>query len=194
MIWDSPDSCTNETANDQLEVENEIIPEISFHAMTGTDHPQTVRFIGQLRNKKVMLLVDGGSTHNFIDETIVSKFGLPVNCEKKFQVIVANREKINCVGQCLALTINIEGYPVTADFYILLVATCQLVLGVQWLETLGPLEMDYKKLTMSFTEDGVSHTFNGIKPTSIAALSEKELYGLQGVGFFYQIIPTASNV
>jgi len=79
MIWDSADSCTNETANDQLEVENEIIPEISFHAMIGTDHPQTVRVIGQLRNKKVMLLVDGGSTHNFIDEAIVSMFGLPVN-------------------------------------------------------------------------------------------------------------------
>jgi hypothetical protein len=74
------------------------------------------------------------------------------------------------------------------------VAACQLVLGVQWLETLGPVEMDYKKLTMSFTEDAVSHTFHGIKPTSIAALTEKKLYGLQGVGFFFQIIPTASNV
>jgi len=128
MIWDSPDSCINETANDQLEVENEIIPEISFYAITGTNHPQTVCVIGQLRNKKVMLLVDGGSTHNFIDEAIVSKFGLPVNREKKFQVMVANREKIDYVGQCWALTINIEGYPVTADFYILPVAACQLVL------------------------------------------------------------------
>jgi len=47
---------------------------------------------------------------------------------------------------------------------------------------------------MSFTEDGVSHTFHGIKPTSITALTEKKLYGLQGVGFFFQIIPTTSNV
>jgi hypothetical protein len=68
------------------------------------------------------------------------------------------------------------------------------VLGVQWLETLGPLEMDYKKLAMSFIEDGLSQTFHGIKPTSITTLTEKELYRLQGVGFFFQIIPTVSNV
>jgi len=103
-----------------------------------------MRVLGQLKNKKVILFIDGGSTHNFINEAIVSKLALPVKREKKFQVMVANREKIDCVGQCRALTINIEGYPIIIDFYILPVATCQLVLGVQWLQTLGPIEINYK--------------------------------------------------
>jgi hypothetical protein len=156
--------------------------------MTGTEHPQTMRVIGQLKNKKVMLLIDGGSTHNFIDEAIVSKMALPVNREKKFQVMVANKEKIDYVGQCRALTINTEGYPVIADLYILPVAACQLVLGVQWLQTLGPVEMDYKQLTMSFKEGDGSYIFRGIKPTSLTTLSDKELYGLHGVGLFFQIL------
>ena len=180
--------------HDLLEpVEEDVVPEISFHAMTGTEHPQTMRVIGQIKNKKVTLLIDGGSTHNFIDEAIVSKLALPVNREKKFQVMVANREKIDCVGQCRALTINIEGYPVLADFYILPVAACQLVLGVQWLQTLGPVEMDYKQLTMSFKEGDTSHIFHGIKPTSLTALSDKELYGLHGVGLFFQILSVGSS-
>ncbi|KAJ0113156.1 hypothetical protein Patl1_03571 [Pistacia atlantica] len=45
------------------------------------------------------MLIDGGSTHNFIDQAIVSKFGLPVIQDKKFQVMV---EKIECAGQCRA--------------------------------------------------------------------------------------------
>jgi hypothetical protein len=149
MIWDSPIIGSEDIVHDLLEpVEEEVIPEISFHAMTRTEHPQIMRVIGQLKNKKVMLLIDGGSTHNFIDKAIVSKLALPINREKKFQVMVANREKIDCVGECRALIINIEGYPVIVDFYILPVATCQLVLEVQWLQTLGPVEMDYKQLTM----------------------------------------------
>ena len=77
-----------------------------------------------------MVLIDGGSTHNFIDHAIVSKFGLPVIRDKKFEVMVANREKIECIGQCRGLTLTIQGYSVTADYYILPVAACQLVLGV----------------------------------------------------------------
>ena len=174
---------------------HEVIPEISFHAIVGTEHPQTIRVLGKLKNKNVMVLIDGGSTHNFIDHAIVSKFGLPVIRDKKFEVMVANREKIECTGQCRGLTLTIQGYSVTADYYILLVATCQLVLGVQWLETLGPIEMDYKQLTMNFKVEGTPQTFQGLRRTSIEALSDKESNGLQGTGLFFQIIPstTASN-
>ena len=73
-------------ANDQESVEQseilpaaaedqEAIPKISFHAITGTAHPQTLRVMGRLRSKEVMVLIDGGSTHNFIDQSIVHKYG-----------------------------------------------------------------------------------------------------------------------
>lgn len=78
----------------------------------------------------------------------MSQFELPLTRDKKFQVMVANSEKIACVGQCQAHTLTIQGYVVTADYYVLPIAACQLVLGVQWLETLGPIETDYKKLTV----------------------------------------------
>ena len=95
---------------DQLEPKPyDALPEISFHAIVGTKHPQTIRVLGKLKNKNVTVLIDGGSTHNFIDQAIVSKFGLPVIQDKKFQVMVANWEKTECVGQCWALTLTIQG-------------------------------------------------------------------------------------
>ena len=99
--------------------------------MAGTEHPQIIRVSGKLKNKEVIVLIDGGRTHNFIDQSIVSKFGLPVVRDKKLQVMVANREKIECIGQCQALTLIIQELPVTTDFYILPVTACQMVLGVQ---------------------------------------------------------------
>ena len=99
---------------------NDSLPKISFHAIVGTKHPQTIRVLGKLKNKNVTVLIDGGSTHNFIDQAIVSKFGLPVIQDKKFQVMVANWEKIECVGQCWALTLTIQG----------LSSCCSLLVGI----------------------------------------------------------------
>ena len=104
--------------------------------------------------------------------------------------MVANREKINCNGQCQALTLNIQGQTVTTDYYIFPVTACQLVLGVQWLETLGPIEMDFKRLTMSYKKHGGTYTLQGLKQADIGVLTNKEFHGLQGVGYFFQISPT----
>nr|TKS00522.1 hypothetical protein D5086_0000182490 [Populus alba] len=140
----------------------EAIPEISFHALARTNHPQTFRVIGKVGNKEVTVLIDGGSTHNFIDQAVVSKLALPVIRDKVFRVTVGNKEIIECTGRCMGLLLTIQGLPIRADFYVLPVAACQAVLGVQWLETLGPIETDYKQLSMSFCHAGKSHTILGL--------------------------------
>ncbi|KAL5787156.1 hypothetical protein ACOSP7_004105 [Xanthoceras sorbifolium] len=113
----------------------EAIPEISFHALAGTIHPQTFRVIGRIGNRELTVLIDRGSTHNFLDQMVVTIFGLPVIRDKVFQVTVGNKEIIECTGRCLGLSLTIQGFIVGADFYVLPVAACQAVLGVQWLET-----------------------------------------------------------
>lgn len=106
------------------------MPEISFHAISRSSRPQTIRVLGKLGNKTVTVLIDGGSTHNFIDQAIVTKYGLSVLQSKRFQVMIANRDQIECMGLCQAFTVHIQGTPITADFYVLPVVACQLVLGV----------------------------------------------------------------
>ena len=108
MIEDSPHPSIEDVEGVQLESKHhEAIPEISFHAIAGAEHLQTIRVFGKLKNKNVTVLKDDGSTHNFIDQAIVSKFGLPIIQDKKFQVMVANREKIECAGQTQALILTI---------------------------------------------------------------------------------------
>ena len=113
------------------------------------------------------MLIDGGITHNFIDQTIATMYMLPVNREKNFQVMVANGKKIECAGQCRALTITIQGHSITTNYYVLPVVACQLVLGVQWLKILGSIETNYKELTMTFKVGGDFHTFQGLRHPKI---------------------------
>jgi hypothetical protein len=68
--------------NPTLELEKEDLmevsyeeenPEISFHAITGSNHLNTMRLIGWVGNHKIIVLIDNESTHNFVDSSIGRK-------------------------------------------------------------------------------------------------------------------------
>jgi hypothetical protein len=42
-------------------------PTISCHALAGINTPQTLKIQGYIKKKKVTMLIDSGSTHNFIN-------------------------------------------------------------------------------------------------------------------------------
>jgi hypothetical protein len=44
----------------------EVEPVISLNALIGFSTPQTLNLIGHINHRKVIILVDSGSTHNFI--------------------------------------------------------------------------------------------------------------------------------
>jgi hypothetical protein len=44
----------------------ELTPTISCNALAGINTPQTLKIEGYIKNKKVIVLIDSGSTHNFI--------------------------------------------------------------------------------------------------------------------------------
>ena len=44
----------------------EITPTISCHELAGISTPQTLKIEGYIKKKKVAMLIDYGSTHNFI--------------------------------------------------------------------------------------------------------------------------------
>lgn len=81
---------------------------------------------------------------------MVTKFKLLVTLDQNLQVMVTNRGKIERTRKCLGLTLLIQDYPIHDNFYVLPVTACQVVLGVQWLATLGLIETDYIESTMSF--------------------------------------------
>ncbi|KAJ0885707.1 putative nucleotidyltransferase, Ribonuclease H [Helianthus annuus] len=166
---------------------SDVTAEISFHAISGTILPQTLRLPGKIHNKDVVVLIDGGSTHNFIEQTLVDRFGLTVDAGVKLEVVVANREKLACVGRVRGLTIIIQGYTITTDFFVLPIAACPIVLGVQWLKTLGPIEIDFQNLTLGFRLAGSTHKLQGLKGSDLTALKTNELMGIHGTALFLQI-------
>jgi hypothetical protein len=53
-----------------------MTPTISCHALAGINTPQTLKIKGYIKKKKVIVLIDFGSTHNFIH----CKLAKALNC------------------------------------------------------------------------------------------------------------------
>ena len=124
------------------------------------------------------------------------KLSLKVSRQEKIQVVVANKEKIKCARLCKGLAIVIQGCPIVADFYVFPVAACPMVLGIQWLAMLGPVETDYAQLTMTLKLLNQFHTFKGMRNHGLGVLTDKESSwgpGGYGTAFFIQIFSTESS-
>ena len=68
-------NCEEEEENEQEEdihqeptlEEEEMSPTISCDALAGITTPQTLKIEGHIKKKKVIVLIDSGSTHNFMN-------------------------------------------------------------------------------------------------------------------------------
>jgi hypothetical protein len=82
--------------SDPLEVE----PVISLNALTGFSTPQTLKLIGYIKHRKVIILVDSGSTHNFIHCHISKETNCYICPVNNFQIMIANGGSMKCGGHC----------------------------------------------------------------------------------------------
>lgn len=82
------------------------IASISLQAILSTPSPKTtMRFVGQINKRKVVILINTGSTHNFVDTAVVDRCGLVVHDDQPIQVRVANGEVLNSKGGATTMEI-----------------------------------------------------------------------------------------
>lgn len=76
------------------------------------------------------MLLDTGSTHNFIDPRVAQRTGLVINPEPPSNVTIAGGDRLQSEGLCKSVHIKCQGAEIVADFRILPIGGCQMMLGV----------------------------------------------------------------
>ncbi|CAA0832645.1 Unknown protein, partial [Striga hermonthica] len=142
---------------DKIEVLEEEA-EISMHAMAGIRGPRPMRLPAWVKDRRVVVLVDNGSSHNFIKADLSQKLKLPTTKIEPFEVRVANGERLRCTESFRGALIKFQGVTVEADLYALPLVGPDVVLGVQWLEGLGKVTTDYRTGIMEFRSGGKRFT------------------------------------
>jgi hypothetical protein len=69
-------------------------------------------------------------------------------------VAVANGDRLTCPSSCADLPIIVGSKDFTFDYYGLSLGLYDMVLGIQWLESLRPILWDFARHTMGFVCNG----------------------------------------
>lgn len=112
-------------------------PCISYHALNGFPVPSTLKIAGKLFGKEVIVLIDSGSTNNFIQTRWAHHLSLAVQPFSHLKVTIGNGEILTCRGEYLQVPLHLGDMVFQVDLLLLPVFGADLVLGVHWLARLG---------------------------------------------------------
>jgi hypothetical protein len=162
-----------EECDEEIELE-ETDPEITLNALLGSPAPKTMRVNSKIKQQRAVVLLDTGSTHNFLDWKLAKNLKLTIDTSKTFKVKVANGAVINTKGEIKGLLVEVQGHQFLIDFSLLDLGGSGMVLGTQWLRTLGVISWDFEQLKMGFTHQGKEVLLQGMQTGKSSIQGSKE--------------------
>uniref|UniRef100_A0A2N9GEU1 Integrase catalytic domain-containing protein n=1 Tax=Fagus sylvatica TaxID=28930 RepID=A0A2N9GEU1_FAGSY len=180
-----------EIEEEEVEAElEEAKAEITLCALLGSTSPSTMRVITIVNGQTTVVLLDTGSTHNFMDETLAKTLKLPIDGERNFGVRVANGQVIRTLGECKEVKFKMQGLYLKLTFNLLELGGYGIVLGTQWLSTLGMINWDFKNFMMRFMHEGKKVWLQGLKEKPNLIQGSKDFKGKATMkGLLFQIMP-----
>jgi hypothetical protein len=104
--------------------------------------------------EKVSILIDGGASHNFIGSALLRRSHIPTIEFEGFKVEVAGGRTMPCDRYIPSMKLTLGRHELIHDVYVMDLPDTNIILGVQWLSTLGPITTNYKTMEMSLSEEG----------------------------------------
>lgn len=74
--------------------------EISLQSLAGTFNPRTLRLKGTIKGRELTVLIDSGSTHNFIQNSVAYRLGIGLQSLQEFKVFIGSGEYLVCREVC----------------------------------------------------------------------------------------------
>ncbi|GJS12000.1 transposon ty3-G gag-pol polyprotein [Tanacetum coccineum] len=112
-----------------------------LNSLIGHGSPRSLQLWGTIGTRDVHVLIDNGSTHNFVRPDVVEKMQLPVASTKAFKVYIGSGESLLCERVCSQVTLCMQGLTIEVDLYVLPMKGPDVVLGIQWLQKLGKVTL-----------------------------------------------------
>jgi len=134
---------------------------LSYNAFTGIPTKRSIRFSGQVKGRQIRILMDGGSSDNFIHPHLASSLDLTIHRTPPFKVEVGSGELLHCEGEVTNIPIHIQGHTLCISAFVLPIASKELVLGDSRLETLETHLVNYKEKFITFLANDKLVTLQG---------------------------------
>jgi hypothetical protein len=105
-------------------------PHISLNALEGVTGLNTLRVTGRVEKQPLIILVDSGSTHNFISSHVAAKLHCNLTTIKALTVQVADGGIMTCTSVCSNFQWSIQGVDFVTNVFTLELKNCDMILGI----------------------------------------------------------------
>jgi hypothetical protein len=143
---------------------------LELHHIAHETH-HTMKFQGMINGVEVLILVDSGATHNFISQKLVHQMDWHVEHTAQMNVQLGNGVKIATQGVCRGLEVCVGNFKLDPEMHLFELGGIDVVLGMEWLKTLGDTITNWRHQTMSFWKDKVWVTLQGVGGCRKSAVS-----------------------
>jgi hypothetical protein len=135
---------------------------LSAHALTGQEAPAALKLPVTVGNQVMLLLVDSGSSHSFINKNFVESIGVQTVPIPAVPVKLANGQLVHCAQLVPQLSWTCQGASFATDLRVLELGAYDGVLGKDWLDQFSPMTCDWKGNAISFMHQGQEVTLHGL--------------------------------
>ncbi|KAJ3704209.1 hypothetical protein LUZ61_007914 [Rhynchospora tenuis] len=139
-----------EDCNEEVEEEQVEEAVISLFNANGAKRVKNMKFKGTIGEIPICVLIDSGSTHSFVNPTVLQDQNFKISRNAPMAVIVANGNKMVTESVCNAMKFSIQGHEFEKDMRILDVQGYDVILGLDWLNDMGSMLIDWNKGSIKF--------------------------------------------
>lgn len=150
----------------ETETQGELLA-ISQAAVAGTDAPNTFRLLGQIQKQQVLMLIDSGSSHCFVSETIASQLQGVERAVAPIQVKIADGATMTCSKELVGCEWWCQGVTFKTNLKVLPLGGYDVIIGMDWLQSHNPMGIDWKDKRLAFWDQGKLVQLKGLQVEAI---------------------------
>lgn len=134
---------------------------LSWAAVSGQPSPKAFCLIGSIQGKPMNILLDSGSSHTFISESLAAQLSGVADIPVPVSVKVANGQLLQCVSFLPAASWMVNNVEFQNDLRILSLSSYDMILGLDWLEQFSPMRVHWKHRWLSIPYNGSTVILTG---------------------------------
>lgn len=166
-----------------------------LHSMSGNSRSRPFQVVGEIGSTEVTVLIDTGSTHDFLHPCIAERLKLSLTPIRPFRIYVGNGASLTCSHVSSRTKLSMQGSQFVIDLHILDIHGPDVILGMTWLESLGKISADFVGKTLEFHRDDKRIFLQGSLPgpKQISLHSLALLASFSPAHEYYELVPLDPN-
>ena len=116
---------------------------LSAAAVSSHPAPRTIQLLGVIGDHEVLILVDSGSSHSFINSSVAAHLPGVSQLASSVSVQVADGTSLLCSQELKEAEWSVQGYTFHSNLKVLPLGSYDMIVGIDWLEAFSPMKVHW---------------------------------------------------